>query len=98
MLKKGQGVMFVRPMSTMKRCFEAVEQGSQSRQEVMDATGLRMGQVRSALFNLVFIGAIHCRTDKQGRAIYTLEAHSVAPCLCGVSSIFAVGSTALPRS
>jgi hypothetical protein len=97
MLKKGKQVMFVKPMSTMRRCLEAVEQGNDNRQSVMDATGLRMGQVRSALYNLTFIGAVHLLTDKQGRSIYTTQAHAVAPCLCGVSSIFAVGKAALPR-
>jgi hypothetical protein len=83
-------VMFVKPMSTMRRCLEAVEQGNDNRQSVMDATGLRAGQVRGALHNLSFIGAVQVRTDSNGRVIYTTQAHAVAPCLCGVSSIFNV--------
>jgi hypothetical protein len=90
MLKKGQNLAFIRPMSTMRRCLEAVEKGADNRQAVIDATGLRKGQVRSALFNLTFIGAIYIKTDKQGRTTYTTQAHPVAPCLCGVSSIFSV--------
>lgn len=93
MLKKGQLVQFSRPVSTMKTVFEAVEQGFAYRYEVIRETGLQENQVRSAIWNLAYIGAIKKVTDESGRTKYVIPGvwvEPVAKCLMGVSSIFHV--------
>ena len=93
MLKKGQAVKFSRPVSTMKTVFEAIEQGNSYRYEVLRETGLHENKVRSAIWNLAFIGAIRKVTDDQGRTRYVIPGvwvEPVAKCLLGVSSIFNV--------
>jgi hypothetical protein len=93
MLKKGQLIKFTKPVSTMRTVFEAVEQGSETRLEIAALTNLAHGQIRSALFNLTFIGAIKRYQDEQGRSRYTIPGRMVgpvAPCLKGVRSIFDV--------
>lgn len=90
MLKKNQLVKFVRPMSTMRTVLALIEQGHELRHDIVDASGLRLGQVVSALYNLKFIGCIRTDTDAQGRTVYRSPGrlYGVAPCLCGVRSIF----------
>lgn len=93
MLKKGQMVGFKRPMSSMKTVLEAVENGSKNIAECVEYTGLRRGQIASALYNLAFIGAIESMTDREGRHVYVIPGtwnKPVAKCLCGVNSIFNV--------
>jgi predicted transcriptional regulator len=92
MLKKGQPVAFSKPMSTMKRVFEAIEQDHQYKREIRKATGLSQGQVDSAIWNLKFIGVIDRNKDREGRYTYAVAGRIgvVAPCLCGVRSIFDV--------
>lgn len=93
MLKKGHLVAFTRPMSSMHLVFECVQSGENNIHRIMQLTGRRKGQVTSALYNLAFIGAIVSVTDSQGRRRYELppiERPHVAPCLCGVPSIFHV--------
>lgn len=89
-LKKGHLVSFTRPMSTMRRVLSAVELGTDRRDDIMAETGLRMGQVRSALYNLVFIGAVVLQRDASGRTIYVTPGRlgPVAANLRGISSIF----------
>jgi len=93
MLKKNQPVKFVKPMSTMRQVLSAIEQGHESRQSIVDETGIVLNKVRAALFNLTFIGAIHRYEDAQGRSKYTIPGRmvgEVAHCLKGVRSIFDV--------
>ena len=93
MLKKGQLVKFTRPVSTMKLVYEAIEQGFAYRYEVVKETNLKENQVRSAIWNLSFIGAIKKVQDDQGRSRYVIPGvwvEPVADCLCGVNSIFNV--------
>lgn len=92
MLKKDQPVKFSRPMSTMRVVLLAVEQGKQYRYEILKETGLKAGQVNSALWNLTFIGAVVRDVDREGRSVYLLpgKIYRTAPCLLGVSSIFNV--------
>lgn len=91
MLKKGQPVKFSRPVSTMKTVFEAIEQGHVYRQEIVTITKLEQGKVRSALFNLCFVGAVRLVQDKEGRSMYALPGAWLQPTpriLCGINSIF----------
>ena len=92
MLKKNQPVKFSRPMSTMRTVLLAVEHGHQYRHDILTETKLQAGQVQAALYNLTFIGVIVREIDAQGRSIYLIPGtnYGVAPCLCGVRSIFDV--------
>ena len=89
MIKKGQMLKLTKP-STMRMVLNCIENGLSSRLEIAEETGLRAGQVKSALHNLAYIGAIKSATDEQGRNIYILpgRAREIARCLCGVNSIF----------
>ena len=79
-------------MSTMRTVLALVEQGAQYRQDILDQSGLKLGQVTSALWNLTYIGAIKLGKDANGRTIYMSPGrhYGVAPCLRGVRSIFDV--------
>jgi len=92
MLKKGQLVAFTRPMSSMRRVLDAIEVGNSRPQDIREYTGMRQGQVASALYNLTFVGAIVLVKDECGRSCYLLPGGrgEVAKCLKGVSSIFNV--------
>lgn len=91
MLKKGHHPQFTRPMSNMRMVLSAVEMGYCSRHTIVVETGLKLGQVTSALWNLSFIKAIIAGKDDCGRVIYvTPGKQTVAKCLCGVNSIFNV--------
>lgn len=95
MLKKGQLVKFSRPVSTMKTVLEAIEQGHCFRHTLIVETKLNENQVRAAIWNLAFIGAIKRGTDDQGRTVYVTAGawvEPVAPCLLGVNSIFNIGA------
>jgi predicted transcriptional regulator len=94
MLKKNTPVKFSRPMSTMRIVLSVIEQATTTRHEITAQCNLQPGQVKSALHNLVFIGAVIRQTDEEGRAVYALPGRlgAVAPCLCGVRSIFDVGA------
>lgn len=76
----------------MRRVLSAVEMGNERQIDIVVATGLRVGQVVSALWNLTFIGALVRLKDRQGRSIYVMHngRAPVALCLCGVRSIFDV--------
>lgn len=90
MLKKNQPVKFSRPMSTMRTVLMAVENGHQTKLEITNDTGLKAGQVQSALWNLVYVGVVIKASDANGRTVYRVPGrqYSVAPCLCGIRSIF----------
>lgn len=92
MLKKNQPVKFSRPISTMRTVLLAVEHGFQYRHDILTETKLKAGQVSSALYNLVFVGALIRDSDDSGRSIYLIpgQHQKVAKCLCGVRSIFDV--------
>jgi hypothetical protein len=92
MLRKGQIVAFTRPMSSMRRVLDAIEVGNSRQQEIREYTGMRQGQVASALYNLTYVGAIVLVKDDTGRSCYLLPGGrgEVAKCLKGVSSIFNV--------
>jgi predicted transcriptional regulator len=93
MLRKGQMISFKRPMSSMKTVLEAVENGMRQTRDIVEGTKLRQGQVKSALHNLSFIGAIKAERDTSGRCVYVLPGEYRAPvarCLLGVRSIFDV--------
>ena len=76
----------------MRSVLMAVENGLGARVDIVASTGLHTGQVRSALYNLVYIGALLRETDESGRSVYSLPGRvkGVAPCLRGVRSIFDV--------
>jgi predicted transcriptional regulator len=75
----------------MKRCLEAIENGSQTIFEIKQSTGLNQGQVQSAVWNLKFIGVIERGEFRDGRYMYFIQGRGpVAKCLCGVNSIFNV--------
>jgi hypothetical protein len=62
MLKKNQPVKFERPMSTMRQVYLSIEQGNKYRGDIQADTKLLQGQVQSALWNLVYIGAVVLKT------------------------------------
>lgn len=95
MIRKGQSdFKFIRPMSNMRVVLLAVEQGNCTRRAIIEATGLIDGKVKSALFNLSFIGAVKKSRSREGTTIWitpgSWEAEPVAKCLKGVRSIFDV--------
>jgi hypothetical protein len=76
----------------MRTVLGLIEQGHESRHVIVELSGLRVGQVSSAIYNLVYIGAVHRGKDDQGRTVYRSPGrfYGVAPCLRGVRSIFDV--------
>lgn len=88
MLKKGQGNNFAKPVSNMRLVYQAIESGCTIRIEVMKETGLPEGKVRSAIWNLSYIGAIKRVDDGNGKSRYILPTMDVGNCFKGVSSIF----------
>lgn len=95
MLKKGQPVKFTRPASTMRQVLGAIEQGVRYRVDIIEFTELQPGQVRSAINNLMLIGAIYSIRDRSGRATYEVAGRweGVAHSLKGVSFIFNLCTT-----
>lgn len=89
MLKKGQ-TKLQRPHSNMRMVFLSIEQGNHRRQDIMRDTGLPEGKVKSAQWNLAFIGCIVKTTDENGRTVYVVprEPREVAANLKGINSIF----------
>ena len=75
MLKKNKPVSFTKPFGTMKQCYDCVNAGLTTRHEIVRETKMRDGQVRAALYNLVFVGAIKRVTDKEGRTIYRIPGY-----------------------
>jgi hypothetical protein len=92
MLRKNQPIKFKKPYSTMRTVLALIEQGHEYRHDIVDLSGLRVGQVSGAIYNLVYIGAVQRGTDEQGRTVYRSPGrhYGVAPCLRGVRSIFDV--------
>ena len=92
MLKKGQPVKFTRPVSTMRTVLASVENGYQYRHDIVDETGLKLGQVSAALYNLTFIGCITRMMDDNGRSVYMSPGrlYGSSDCFKGVNSVFSV--------
>jgi len=79
----------------MQRVLQAVQDGSTSRQDIAKSTGLQHNQVRAALHNLAFIGAIKAQRDGQARYYVPADADTVpkaSKVLYGVCSIFKVSA------
>jgi predicted transcriptional regulator len=79
----------------MQRVLQSVQDGSKTRQDIAKSTGLQHNQVRAALRNLAFIGAI--KAQRYGQAWYYViaDANTVpkaSKVLYGVCSIFKVGA------
>lgn len=96
MLKKNHNPTFTRPDSAMRVVLQAVEDGKQTRKEIVSSTRLEDGKVRSALYNLAFIGAVVRRSDRNRISVYSVPNTRVEmrtpACLKGIRSIFDVGS------
>jgi hypothetical protein len=78
----------------MKTVYEAIEQGICYRHTLIEETTLNENQVRAALWNLSFVGAIKRVNDSNGRFMYVLPStwtEPVAKNLLGIRSIFDVG-------
>lgn len=90
MLRKDTPVSYTRPMSTMRQVLHSVEVGNGSRQSIARDTGLGVGQVQAALYNLTFVGALRRTADDNGCSVYHVPGlhFGVAACLKGISSIF----------
>jgi len=92
MIRKGRPLPLEKP-STMRTVLSAIESGSRTLKDVVKATGLRYGRVRSAIHNLSRTGVISCKRDKLGRHVYHLPGEWTEPInddLKGVSFIFDV--------
>lgn len=94
-LKKNQPVSFLRPNSTMKTVLKSIQDGNYSRSRIAIDTRLRDGQVKSALYNLTFIGAVKAERF-EGRTIYLIPTDHEQPrcskCFANVNSIFNVAA------
>lgn len=92
-MKKNQPVKFHKPASTMRRVFQSITDGNHSRIKIAVDTGLRDGQIKSALYNLSFIGLIDVRKEN-GKSRYMLadkdESPACSACFRFVNSIFNV--------
>jgi transcription initiation factor IIE alpha subunit len=90
MLRKGQPVKFSKPMSTMRVVLGVIENGAIYKQDIVTESGLKEGQVRSALFNLTYVGCIKLGKDREGRTIYIAPGtvNEVSDLLLGINSIF----------
>lgn len=95
MIRKGRPLPLEKP-SNMRVVLNSIEMGNRYRREIVDHTGLKEGQVRSALYNLAFIGLVKRTVDEANRSVYLSPGqwHSqVAANLKGVRSIFDVRFT-----
>lgn len=90
MLRKDTPFTFERPTSAMRQVLNSVEVGNNTRHLIASDTGLNVGKVQAALWNLSFIGAVKRSTDDNGRSVYSAPgcSYGVATCWKGVSSIF----------
>jgi len=82
MLKKNKPVSFTKPFGTMKQCYDCVNDGLTTRHEIVRETKMRDGQVRAALYNLTFIGAILKTKDEHGRTAYEMPGKVVVTANC----------------
>ena len=92
MIRKGRPLPLEKP-SNMRVVLNSIEMGNKYRREIVIHTGLKEGQVRSALYNLAFIGLVKRTVDEANRSVYLSPGqwHSqVAANLKGISSIFHV--------
>jgi hypothetical protein len=91
MLRKNH-VLTLKRDSTMKMVHSCVELGIRTKEDISKDTGLRIGQVKSALYNLVFIGLLRFTKENGNPSVYYLideiEAGLTNECLKGINSIF----------
>ena len=69
----------------------AIEQKNHSQQSIVYVTGLKLGIVKSAINNLLYIKAISRTEDRQGRKIYYVQGQHVGPvgsCWMKAASVF----------
>lgn len=59
MLKKGQQLKLKRHNSTMSVVYQSIRDGNHTTQKICVDTRLLVGKVRSAVWNLVYVGMIH---------------------------------------
>jgi predicted transcriptional regulator len=93
MLKKNQPIGFLKPYSSMRQVYLAIEHGYRTVREIEQETSLKNSSVKAAIANLAYIGAIITRQkDGDGRAIYSIPQarFEAAMCLRGINSIFSV--------
>ena len=77
----------------MRQVLNAIEAGVTYRPEIVEATKMDAGRVKSAIYNLVFVGLVTRTVDSDGRHRYDVaECNSrkitTGKCLLGVSSVF----------
>ena len=91
-LKKDHTAKFTRPMSNMRVVLMSIEQANHSMQAISTDTKLPQGKIKSAIVNLLYIGAIQRSTDRQGRLIYFVTGQhvgAVSNCWMKAPSVFA---------
>lgn len=77
MLKKNAPISFKIPQSTMSLVYQAIREGHRSPEKIRAVTGKTPSQVRSALYNLSFVGMIvPARIDGKTRWVTVAEADS----------------------
>ena len=74
----------------MRSVYEAIQNGCTYRSEIIEETKMREGRVKSAIWNLSYIGVIQRVDDDNGRSRYILPSIDVGSCFKGVNSIFNV--------
>jgi hypothetical protein len=89
MLKKNHATT-LKNDSTMGIVYSCVANGVSTRAEIIKSTKLRHGQVKSALYNLVFVGMLTFEKVNHGSAVYSLVGvgDSFCDCFKGVNSVF----------
>ena len=90
-LKKNHVARFTRPMSNMRIVLMSVEQANHSLQSIVTDTKLQQAVVKSAITNLIYIGAIQRSEDRQGRRIYFVQGQQIGPtsdCWLRAASVF----------
>jgi hypothetical protein len=101
-LKKNQAPR-LNPDSTMGIVYRSISNFEKTKEDVVRDTGLRVGQVKSALHNLVFVGLLSFDKDDSGRIVYIAVCDKEDKHRCGAfcdgwsgaSSVF--GFNALPN-
>lgn len=58
-LKKNKPVAFKRPQSTMFKVYQSIQEGNHSILKICVDTRLVEGKVKSAIWNLAYVGMIH---------------------------------------
>ena len=93
MLKKGQPVKLRNPSGTMSRVYESITKGHHYQEHIRRDTGLLIGQVRSAIYSLSYVGMIYPGGVNKRRGWYLHPPESKASSIfSGATSIFSVNS------